>query len=150
MRNLILLTLAGLTLIAGLSLWGPGPYVSSEVQAARALWRSGDLDGARRIAGVALPGLRREVDGLPGDLERRMALAEAMVLSGERERGLAEARHAVAVDLAPWVARRHGGLVHESPLENLAVVAAEAGASGEAEAARKALLAHAASTPAGR
>jgi hypothetical protein len=144
MRSLLFLFIAGLALIAALHLWGPGPFVSPEVQVARALWQSGQVEAARQSAAAALPALRREVEGLPGDLERRMALAEALVLSGQRERGLLEARHAVAADLAPWVTRRHHDAVYPSPLETLAVVAAEAGASAEEAAVRRELMAHAA------
>jgi hypothetical protein len=142
MRNLLLLSIAGLVMIAALHRWGPGPFGSSQVRAARALWRSGDAEGARRAASSALPGLRREVDGMPTDVERRLALAEALALAGERERGLAEARRAAAADPAPWAERRQGDLVHESPLETLAVVATEAGDDGQATAARQASLAH--------
>jgi hypothetical protein len=142
MRSFFLLCVAAVVVVVGLRAIGPGPYVSQGVRQARAAWQTGDVLAARQLAGSLLPELKREVDGLPADLERRLAYAEALALAGEPERGLSEAERAVAADMAPWVAKPVGSEPRESPLETLAIVATEAGAADEAVAARDNLLAH--------
>jgi TolB-like protein/Tfp pilus assembly protein PilF len=112
------------------------PFLSRAVILARAHAALGNVARARKLASSALPALRREVAGREEDAFRRVALAEALALSGRGEEGLREGRRALA--LLPVETKPFEGA---SLLEVFSVVAMEAGARGEALDALERLLA---------
>jgi TolB-like protein/Tfp pilus assembly protein PilF len=112
------------------------PFLSRAVLLARAQAALGNGDRARKLASSARRALEAEVAGRPGDAFRRMALAEALALAGQRADGLREARRALA--LLPLEKNAYEGA---ALLDAFSVVALEAGARGDALDALERLLA---------
>jgi TolB-like protein len=111
------------------------PFLSRAVILSRAYAALGNVARARKLASSALPALRREVASREGDAFRRVALAEALAISGRGEEGLREGRRALA--LLPVERNSFEGA---SLLEVFSAVAMEAGARGEALDAIERLL----------
>jgi TolB-like protein/Tfp pilus assembly protein PilF len=111
------------------------PLISRPVILARAWAALGSPERARKLAASARRALEGEVANRPGDAFRRMALAEALALSGQGEEGLREARRALA--LLPMEKNPYEG---SALLDVFSVVAAEAGAPAEALGALERLL----------